>query len=58
MSEYFNKVLTVCKNCKKTITIQATYAERNNKFVCESCKIKESLSIQREAQQALKEEEK
>ncbi len=33
----FNKVLTLCSDCKQEITVKANYENRNKKFKCEKC---------------------
>lgn len=38
MSGYFNQVLTVCHECKKEITVAASYEERNFNYYCDECK--------------------
>lgn len=35
--DYFNNVLTLCSNCKKRITVQSTYKDRNKKYKCDDC---------------------
>lgn len=33
-----DKVLTLCSECRKEITVKASYADRNKKFKCEKCR--------------------
>jgi hypothetical protein len=35
--EWFGKVLTLCFKCKKKITVEAKYDDRNKKFICKDC---------------------
>lgn len=35
--EKFDKVLTLCSECKKNITVKSSYEDRNKKYKCDEC---------------------